>query len=230
MSLADRYEQSDDDDPAELLPALDHLPMFPLPGLVLLPNTFVPLHIFEPRYRKLTADVIEGGRLMALAYQLGEEHEFDGPPPVAPIAGVGEVVMAQKLPDGRYHIVLRGRARVRIMRELPSKKPYRIVQATEIPDEQGGSEIDLLDAEASLRAQTASLADALPEKGELLKQVVAAQSTAASLVDVVASTLISDARLRQQLLEMPDVGHRLARVSSEVAALCARLFDPSSVN
>src|SRR5688572_9222401 len=102
MFLADRYEQTDDDEPAELLPALERLPMFPLPGLVLLPNTFVPLHIFEPRYRKLTADVLEGGRLMALAYQLGEEHEYDGPPPVAPIAGVGEVVMAQRLPDGRY--------------------------------------------------------------------------------------------------------------------------------
>ncbi|HEY0711811.1 MAG TPA: LON peptidase substrate-binding domain-containing protein, partial [Polyangia bacterium] len=187
MFLADRYEQSEDDEPAELGPALDRLPMFPLPGLVLLPNTFVPLHIFEPRYRKLTADVLEGGRLMALAFQLGEEHEFEGPPPVAPIAGVGEVVMAQRLPDGRYHIVLRGRARVRIDRELPSAEPYRIVQATEIPDEQAVSDTEVLEADASLRAQTASLADALPEKGELLKQVVAAQGTPAALVDVVAS-------------------------------------------
>ena len=225
------YDQEEDgDDPAELLPALDRLPMFPLPNLVLLPSTFVPLHIFEPRYRKLTRDVLAGERLMVLAFQLGEEHEFDGPPPVAPIAGVGEVVMAQELPDGRFHIVLRGRARVRIVRELPSNEPYRIVQATEVPDELDTSELDLEEADASLRAQTVGLADALPEKGELLKQVVAAQPTPAALVDVVASTLIADPRFRQQLLETPDVGHRIQRVSAEVAALCARLVGPGAVN
>jgi Lon protease-like protein len=228
----DGQDGDDDDDvgPADLQAALDHLPMFPLPNLVLLPNTFVPLHIFEPRYRKLTQDVLDGAKLMVLAFQLGEEHEFDGPPPVAPIAGVGEVVMAQKLPDGRFHIVLRGRARVRIVRELPSDLPYRIVQATEIPDELGASAPELREAEASLRAQTMGLADALPEKGELLKQVVAGQPTPAALVDVVASTLIADPKFRQQLLETPDVGLRIQQVSGEVAALCARLVSPRAVN
>jgi Lon protease-like protein len=235
MYLVDRsaeYDAPDDDgdDPTGLLEALDRIPMFPLPNLVLLPNTFVPLHIFEPRYRKLTKDVLDGGKLMVLAFALGEEHEFDGPPPVAPIAGVGEVVMAQALPDGRYHIILRGRARVRIVRELPSAEPYRIVQATQIPDAAAAAGADLLEAEATLRAQTIGLADALPEKGDLLKQVVAAQSTPAALVDVIASTLIADPRVRQKLLETPDVGRRIQRVSAEVAALCARLIDPGTLN
>ena len=234
MYLADRSAEDsarddDGDEPTGLIGALDRIPMFPLPNLVLLPNTFVPLHIFEPRYRKLTKDVLEGGKLMVLAFALGEEHEFDGPPPVAPIAGVGEVVMAQALSDGRYHIILRGRARVRIVRELPSSEPYRIVQATEIPDSSAAGG-DLPEAEATLRAQTIGLADALPEKGDLLKQVVAAQSTPAALVDVIASTLIADPRVRQQLLETPDVSRRIQRVSAEVAALCARLIDPGVLN
>jgi Lon protease-like protein len=237
MFSADRWgdgqdpgEDQDGDGVAELEGALEHIPMFPLPNLVLLPNTFVPLHIFEPRYRKMTQDVIDGRRLMVLAFQLGEEHEFDGPPPVAPIAGVGEVVMAQRLPDGRFHIVLRGRARVRIERELPSDLPYRIVQAVEVPDELGSSHSELREAEASLRAQTIGLADALPEKGELLKQVVAGQTTPAALVDVVASTLIADPKFRQALLETPDVGNRIQQVSTEIAALSAQLVRPGSVN
>jgi uncharacterized protein len=235
MYLADRSAEDmvrdeDGDDPMGLVESLDHIPMFPLPNLVLLPNTFVPLHIFEPRYRKLTKDVLDGGKLMVLAFALGEEHEFDGPPPVAPIAGVGEVVMAQALSDGRYHIILRGRARVRIVRELPSSEPYRIVQATQIPDSSLVTGGDLLEAEATLRAQTVGLADALPEKGDLLKQVVAAQSTPAALVDVIASTLIADPRVRQQLLETPDVNRRIQRVSAEVAALCARLIDRAALN
>jgi Lon protease-like protein len=219
---------------AAFLRALERLPMFPLPNVVLLPNTFLPLHIFEPRYRKMTRDMLEGNRLVAMALQLGAADpllaEDDGPPPVATIAGVGEVVMAQDLPDGRFNLVLRGRARVRIERELPSDEPYRIVRAIEIPDDPPSSEIELLDAEASLRALAGGLAEALPEGGDLLKQVVASQASASALVDVVASTLIADPRLRQELLETTDVARRITRVSAEVAAMAAELTSPRGWN
>jgi Lon protease-like protein len=230
MFSADRPGE-DPEKAAAFLRALAHLPLFPLPDVVLLPNTFLPLHIFEPRYRKMVRDALEGERLIAMGFQLGGGGgEDEGPPPIAPIAGVGEIVLSQSLPDGRFHLVLRGRARVRIERELPSDEPYRLVAATEIPDDPPGSLVDLLDAEASLRALAAGLADALPEGGELLKQVVAAQATPAALVDVVASTLIADAHTRQELLETTDIGRRIARVSTEVAGMTARLTTPSSLN
>ena len=146
------------------------------------------------------------------------------------MAGVGEIVLAQNLPDGRYNLVLRGRARVHIDQELVSDHPYRMVQASLRPDDQPSSEVDLLDAEASLRALTVGLADALPEGGDLLKQVVAAQSTPAALVDVVASTLIADPRVRQQLLETTDVAHRITRVATEVAGMTSRLTTPKGLN
>ena len=219
---------------AAFLRALERLPMFPLPNVVLLPNTFLPLHIFEPRYRKLTRDMLDGNRLVAMARQLGAADpllaEDDGPPPVATIAGVGEVVMAQDLPDGRFNLVLRGCARVRILRELQSDEPYRIVVASEIPDDPPGSEVELLDAEASLRALAGGLAEALPEGGELLKQVVAAQVSPSALADVVASTLIADPRLRQELLETTDITRRITRVSAEVAAMAAELTTPGRWN
>jgi Lon protease-like protein len=218
---------------AALARALRRLPIFPLPNVVLLPNTFLPLHVFEPRYRKLTRDVLDGDRLFAMALQIGlprPELDPPQPPPVAEIAGVGEVVLAQALPDGRYNLVLRGRARVRIKRELPSDEPYRIVEAAEIPDDPPASVVDLLDGEASLRALASGLADALPEGGDLLKQVVAAQGTPAELVDVVASTLIADPRVRQELLETTDVARRIALVSSEVAEMTSRLTAPRSLN
>src|SRR5688500_2135813 len=117
MFSADRPPE-DPERAAALVRSLERMPRFPLRNVVLLPNTFLPLHIFEPRYRKMTRDVLEGDKLVAMAFQLGEDHEFDGPPGVAPIAGVGEIVLAQTLPDGRYNLVLRGRARVRIEQEL----------------------------------------------------------------------------------------------------------------
>jgi Lon protease-like protein len=212
--------------------ALERLPMFPLPDVVLLPNTFLPLHIFEPRYRKMTRDMLEGNRLVAMAFQLEVEDpaRADGPPAVAKVAGVGEVVMVQDLPDGRFNLVLRGRARVRIQRELPTDEPYRLIQAVEIPDDLPASEVELLDGEASLRAMAAGLAEVLPEGGDLLKQVVASQDSPASLVDVVASTLIADPRLRQELLETTDVGRRIARVAAEVASMTAELTQPGRWN
>ena len=114
--------------------------------------------------------------------------------------------------------------------ELPSDEPYRMVRASLLPDDQPLSVVDLLDAEASLRALTIGLADALPEGGELLKQVVAAQGTPAALVDVVASTLIADPRVRQQLLETTDIARRIARVSTEVAGMTSRLTTPKGLN
>jgi Lon protease-like protein len=229
MYSADRPSE-DPESVAALLRALGRVPLFPLPSVVLLPNTFLPLHIFEPRYRAMTRDALAGDRLIAMGYQLGPDHDYDGPPPVAPVAGVGEIVLAQNLPDGRYNLVLRGRARVHIDQELPSDHLYRVVQATLLPDEPPSSVVELLDAEASLRALTIGLAEALPEGGDLLKQVVAAQSTPAALVDVVASTLIADPRLRQQLLETTDVARRIARVATEVAGMTSRLTTPEGLN
>ena len=147
-----------------------------------------------------------------------------------PIAGVGEVVMAHELPDGRFNLVVRGRARVHIDRELPSGRPYRLVTATELPDLPITDEVEIVDADQTLRALIGRLADAIPEGGELLRQVVAAQETPAELVDGVASALIVDPALRQRLLETRDVGQRLERVAAEVVAMTARIGAPGTAN
>ena len=87
--------------------------------------------------------------------------------------------MAHELPDGRFNLVVRGRARVRIDRELPSGRPYRLVTATELPDLPVTSEAEIADADQTLRALIGRLADAIPEGGELLRQVIAAQESPA---------------------------------------------------
>src|SRR5207237_789526 len=81
-------------------------------------------------------------------------------------AGVGEVVMAHELPDGRFNLVVRGRARIRIDEELASDRPYRLISATELPDLPPSDPRELLDADQSLRALVGHLADAIPEGGE----------------------------------------------------------------
>ena len=209
--------------PDELAAVLRRLPLFPLPNAVLFPHALLPLHIFEERYRAMARDILTGSRCLAIAQLAPDAGEDDERPAVLPIAGMGEVVMAHELPDGRFNLVVRGRARVRIDQELPSEHPYRLVSATELPDLSITNPGDIADADQTLRALIGRLAEAISEGGDLLRQVVAAGESPAELVDVVAAALIVDPALRQRLLETRDVGQRLERVSAEVVAMTARL-------
>jgi Lon protease-like protein len=94
------------------------LPLFPLPNVVLFPSVFLPLHIFEPRYREMIADALAGDRLIGLVLlRPGYERDYEGRPPVYPIGCRGVMTHAERLPDGRYNIVLRGLDRFRIVSE-----------------------------------------------------------------------------------------------------------------
>src|SRR5262249_61215492 len=94
--------------------------LFPLPTLVLFPHVLQPLHIFEPRYRQMTADALAGDRLIAMALlRPGWEKDYEGRPPIYSVICVGRIVAEKRLPDGRFNILLRGVSRARVRRELP---------------------------------------------------------------------------------------------------------------
>lgn len=94
------------------------IPVFPLPNVVLFPNVFLPLHIFEPRYRSMVADALEGDRLIGVVLlRSGWEGDYEGRPPVYPVGCAGLITHHERLPDGRYNIVLRGLEKFRIVDE-----------------------------------------------------------------------------------------------------------------
>jgi uncharacterized protein len=106
----------------------DLLPLFPLPNVVLFPNVFLPLHIFEPRYREMVADALDGDRMIGMALlRPGWERDYEGRPPIFPIGCSGLLTHNEKLPDGRYNIVLRGIERFRIVEEDQSRSYRRAV-------------------------------------------------------------------------------------------------------
>ena len=214
--------------------ALKRLPLFPLEDVVLFPHSMIPLHIFEARYRKMVRDVLNSNRLMAISLQLEKESIEEGNVPrVAAIASVGELVLAQELPDGRYNLVVRGRARIAIDEELPSDEPYRLITAHEIPDEppaERTEQVEIDEADTALRALVSGLAESIPNGGELLKHVAAAQDTPAALANVIAASLVADAKIRQHLLETTNVFARLEILSNEVVALTERVGKPGRAN
>jgi uncharacterized protein len=94
------------------------IPLFPLPNVVLFPTVSLPLHIFEPRYREMVADALEGDRIIGMALlRPGWESSYDGRPPIYPVGCAGLITHAEQLADGRYNIVLRGLEKFRLVRE-----------------------------------------------------------------------------------------------------------------
>ena len=101
--------------------------IFPLPGTLLLPRGELPLHIFEPRYRAMTAAALADDRLIAMIQPSGEEDAVR--PPLFPIGCVGRITEARQTEDGRYFITLTGVTRFRVREELPLMDGYRRVIA-----------------------------------------------------------------------------------------------------
>jgi uncharacterized protein len=102
------------------------IPIFPLPNVVLFPQVFLPLHIFEPRYREMVADALAGDRIVGMVLlRPGWEGDYEGRPPVYPIGCAGLITNAERLSDGRYNIVLRGLAKFRVVNEDASRA-YRV--------------------------------------------------------------------------------------------------------
>jgi Lon protease-like protein len=102
--------------------------LFPLTGTLLLPGTFLPLNVFESRYRRLVADVMDDDRRIGIVQPLVPADDNFGlaagapeRPPLYDVGCLGEVVECDPQSDGRYWIVLRGESRFRLVEELPGE-------------------------------------------------------------------------------------------------------------
>ena len=108
----------------------DLLPIFPLPGVVLLPRARLPLHIFEPRYLAMLDDVLATpGRLIGMVQPMAEDAKNDAPPAVYNVGCAGRVVNFAETEDGRMMIILTGLSRFEIVEEVKADTPYRRVRA-----------------------------------------------------------------------------------------------------
>ena len=103
----------------------DLLPLFPLPTVVLFPNVFLPLHIFEPRYREMVADALASDRMIGMVLlRPGWDRDYEGRPPIYQVGCSGVLTHTERLADGRYNLVLRGLERFQIVEE-DDERSYR---------------------------------------------------------------------------------------------------------
>lgn len=195
------------------------VPVFPLPDVVLFPHAHLPLHIFEPRYRKMVEDIIEEpprDRLLAMGTLMESADDRTlGDPPVFNIVGVGRVVDANKLPDGRYILVLQGIGRARLLRELDNGKPYREFMLEWVEE----TIASVASWRNGLATELKALAlHALREGGEKFRQMITDESDLSALVDQISAYMPFSVDFKLVQLSNPNVLGRTAHVIAELEA------------
>jgi len=201
------------------------IPIFPLPNVVFFPHTLLPLHIFEPRYRQMLADCLAGDRRLAVVLlRPGWEAEYYGRPAVYSVAGTGEIVASERLPDGRSNILLKGLGRIMIEGEVPSPKPYRIARASWLDEVYpSGGEAELTSHVDHLRRLCGDLLGTLPEPVPAFLEILTQRDSPSVFVDRVSSLVVNEVEARQRLLELSDVQQRIAEVIAVLETLVGRI-------
>ena len=217
-------------DPARLEAALDRLFIFPLPGAVLLPHGLVPLHIFEPRYRKMAKDCAEGSRFLALGHIPDETAAAARPPRMLPVIGVGTLAQVEPLPEGRSNIVLRGSLRARIVEELETSEPYRLVRAVALQEDPSERDLPAVRRAAEgLRRLVLAICSARPgEETNALAVLAARAQDPGELADLVAGVVLESPAERQEVLEAVHLEERLSLAAQAAALALAQTASPAS--
>ena len=176
------------------------LSIFPLAGALLFPRMYLPLHIFEPRYRAMVSDAMARDRRIGMIQPRGEGEK----PPLFQIGCVGRIAEVEAMDDGRYNLVLEGQARFRVVRELDAATPFRQVEALLQP-EPAEPETLSLGARASLEMESRRFAEA---QGYAVDWNAVSQLDDESLVNGIAQIAPFDVAAKQALLETPGIAVR----------------------
>ena len=215
-----------------------HARLFPLPNLVMFPHVMQALHVFEPRYRAMFEEAIEDDRLIALgSLAAGWEGDYEGRPPLRPTACLCRIATHQRTEEGTYNVLVLGVRRLRLVRELPPKKLFRVVESENIEDfEPAESSPGAATAlQQRLLAAFKQAMPRIPNAYEQLDQLLGSQITLGMLADIVAYTIDLDLETKVKLLAECDVFQRtlllLEAITSRPAAGPTRPFPPEfSVN
>ena len=184
--------------------------LFPLPNLVLFPHVIQPLHIFEPRYRQMTADALAGDRLVSIVLlRPGWEACYQGQPLVHEVACLGRIVADQRLEDGRYHILLRGLARVRIVAEVEADKLYRSARVEVLANTMSQPPHVQRHLRKALAREAPRWLAGRPEMYQQFQRLLDSDLPLGALCDIFSFVLPLEAEFKQQMLEESDVEKRM---------------------
>jgi len=196
------------------------VPVFPLNHVTLLPQQVIPLHIFEPRYRQMVDQALDASGQLAMAIFDGDswKEEYHATPPLRPAVCLGHIVQHEKLPDGRYNILVQGICRARITHEIPADESFLYRRAVLEPvglehlsDEELSSfrtRLEYLFNEGPLT----EMAAAQPLLQYVRNEAIPTQA----LLELVSFAVVTDDELKYKLLSHADERDRAALILAEL--------------
>jgi len=204
---------------SRLAVALTRMPLFPLPSVVLFPRAVLPLHVFEERYKVMMADALRGRRQIAMALlRPGWERDYHGKPTIDPVVCVGNILSHERLPDGKYNLLLQGQSRARIVSERDSDTPYRLAELEALAEtEAPPADMDAERERLSRLFRTAMLGST-PVGRQFRTLLAAGELRTQDVADLVAFNYLEDVALKQLLLGEGDVLRRVRRTLDALEA------------
>lgn len=187
------------------LPAV--VPVMPLPGVLLFPNALLPLHIFEPRFREMLARALDDNRMICVALVKPERQQWRTSTDFFSVSTVGLIRACIGRSDGTSDLILQGIRRVKFS-DFEQEAPFPIARIKPLKTRAKPTvQTDALATKVvELYTRLKSREGALPEK---IDRYLGEMSDPEMLADLIASTFVSGATRRQQLLEELDLNNRL---------------------
>lgn len=204
------------------------IPLFPLSDVVLFPGCLAPLHIFELRYRQMAEAALEGERLIGMVtVRPDAREEMGGNPPIYATGCAGLITDHERLPDGRYNIVLRGVKRFRVESEATpeGERLYRLADVRWLDDPEGGP----ADGRAGLREGVLGHLRRLARRGQTGEEVSLAELAElddGAFTNSLCQGLGLPPEEKQGLLEAASLTERLTRLEGLLAFHLASLDGP----
>jgi Lon protease-like protein len=205
------------------------VPLFPLPNVVLFPGAILPLHIFEPRYKRMTAEVLEGDKLLAMALlRAGWEKSYYERPAIEPVVCIGRIVAHEKLADGKYNFLLQGQWRASVQKESTSggESPYRMATVGTVGKK--AMEIDLSAHRIKLIEIFASSPLATTGLGRQFARLLSSPMPTEQVADLLAYNYLEDVAMKQALLSEADADRRVARIVSKINEVQQQPIQPEN--
>ena len=192
--------------------------LFPLPNTVFYPGIKLPLHIFEPRYRQMVEDASSKGFLIGMVLlKSGWDADYFGRPPVKEIGCAGRIDHCEKLPEGKFNIILEGLSRFRILEES-EEKSYRLAEVDfqeSFNDHSPTAGYDI--AFRNLISQYEEFLESMPlNKSMGPRPQFQNCETVGQAMDQIAYSLDCNIHQKQAFLEERNVENRFAHIRSEI--------------
>lgn len=188
------------------------LPIFPLPNVVFFPKIVLPLHIFEPRYKQMVREVLQSERSLGMVLlQTGWQSDYFGSPSVHKVGCMGRIETYEKLPEGRFNILLNGVRRFEIVRFV-QERPYRLAAVRLLEEkpfvlenyQQQRAREDLMEKFQTYLQHVLGM--------ELNEDRFDRTASLETVVNQVAAVLDIPVQTKQELLEVSSMDKRLSQV------------------